>query len=265
MSLRGGFLVKKYLRCYLGALVIILASDLPASTPDAPWLLKPYFPREGIVLLYGKKGVGKSPLTWALAESYATGAPWLGMAPQNLGTTLYIEADTPRLVVSPRMREVMKSPNIAICFPDGSLAVEQGWKRLQAETAGLAPGLVVINTLRKVHLGDDKTSQTPTMVYTRFKHQWPRACLVFVHHEKKTPSNPDHELGSGEEFSGSLAWANDAQVVLRLWCHAGARVGVQGRETILTMTGNQAAPTAPPLRYFLVNGAKIDIPAISSS
>lgn len=233
--------------------MLVYAPDLGKDSPAATWIIAPYIPTEGVVLLYGKKGVGKSPLTWALAESYATGASWLGHIPTHTGRVLYIEADTPRLVVAPRMRLAVTSPNIAVYFPPGSISDHDGWRRLKEETAEVRPGLVIVNTLRKVHAGDDKSSDVPAQVYDRFRGQWPNACHVFVHHEKKTPANPDHTLTEGEEFSGSLAWANDAQVVLRLWCHTG-RPSAKGRETILTMTGNQLAPLAPPTRYFLAEG-----------
>ena len=231
------------------------ADQLPDTPPGGGWLIKPFIPVEGIVLLYGKKGVGKSPLTWALAHAVATGTPWLGYPAQDKGIVLYIEVDTPVPVVSPRMKPVMgQDLDIHIYFPPGSIADHDGWKRLQAETKECTPKLVIVNTLRKVHVGDDTKSTIPSLVYSRFRFQWPHACIVFVHHEKKTPSNPEHGFSSGEEFSGSLAWANDAQVVLRLWRHRGRPNEKEGRETILSMTGNQLAPLEEPIRFYLKGG-----------
>jgi len=228
--------------------------EFPSASADSPlWLIKPYFPREGIVLLYGKKGVGKSPLTWLLAESVATGTPWLGYAVQDPGQVLYLEVDTPSIVAIPRMRQVITSHDVKVYFPPGSVADEAGWRRLQTETKHLNPKLVVVNTLRKVHAAKDTDSDIPSRVYTRFRIQWPHALSVFVHHEKKTPANPEHEFSRGEEFSGSLAWANDAQVVLRLWRYGG-RPAKAGQETILGMSGNQLAPLAEPVRFLLING-----------
>lgn len=238
--------------------MLIRAPELATQSATTPWIIEPYFPREGIVLLYGKKGVGKSPLTWALAEACATGSEWLvpHLPVKEVGPVLYIEADTPRLVVSQRMGQVLSSPDVHIYFPPGSIADADGWRRLQHETEAVTPSLVIINTLRKVHAQKDTDSNIPNLVYTRFRTQWPHACLVFVHHEKKTPANPDHEFTEGEEFSGSLAWANDAQVVLRLQRRVGHPKST-GYECLLKMEGNQLAPKSAPLQLFLSDGVFI--------
>lgn len=241
------------------------ADELPDIQDEAAWLIKPYIPREGVVFLYGKKGVGKSPLSWALAQSVATGAPWLGHAVQDPGPVLYLEVDTPLPVVSARMRQALKSHSIRVHFPPGSLADVAGWERFKREAkAWEVPKLVIVNTLRKVHAAKDTDSNIPALVYSRFRAQWPASCIYFNHHEKKTPANPDHQFSLGEEFSGSLAWANDAQVVLRLWRRAGGAYN-EGRETILSMSGNQIAPQAGPLRFYLKDGQVGDlVPQVKS-
>src|SRR5712692_5192872 len=98
-------------------MALIRGNELTSESPESAWLVRPFFPREGIVLLYGKKGAGKSPLTWALAESVATGQPWLGFPVETTGPVLYIEADTPRPSIEARMSQAIHCPEVYIYFP----------------------------------------------------------------------------------------------------------------------------------------------------
>ena len=41
------------------------------------------------------------------------------------------------------------------------------------------------------------------------------ATLLFVHHDKKVPTNQKVKVDPDQAFSGSQAWANDAQVALQ--------------------------------------------------
>src|SRR5712691_4178499 len=136
-------------------MALIRSNELTSEQSESLWLVKPFFPREGIVLLYGKKGVGKSPLTWALAESVATGIPWLGVKPSVMGEVLYLELDTPRRVVEPRMSQAMTSRKVAIFFPETPIADPAGWKVMRDQTQNVDPVLVVVNTLRKSHSSTD--------------------------------------------------------------------------------------------------------------
>jgi len=234
-------------------MALIRGNELTSEQSESLWLVKPFFPREGIVLLYGKKGVGKSPLTWALAEAVATGTPWLGDKPTTTGEVLYLELDTPRMVVEPRIRQAITSSQVAIFFPETPISDPAGWKVMVDQTKHVKPVLVVVNTLRKSHSSTDIESSIPSRLYAKFQTTWPRTCLAFVHHEKKTPTNPDHGAEEGEEFSGSLAWANDAQVVMRLGRPLGRPI--QDAPTLmLSMSGNQLAGCSRPRRFSLIDG-----------
>ena len=86
------------------------------SHPAPAWLIEPYLPSEGIVFLYGKKGVGKSPLTWAMAQAVATGESDL-FTVRSTGQVLYVEVDSPLPTVKLRAPKVLSSPNAWYCFP----------------------------------------------------------------------------------------------------------------------------------------------------
>ena len=236
---------------------MLMPSDRLAtySHPAPAWLIEPYLPREGIVFLYGKKGVGKSPLTWAMAQAVATGESNL-FAVRSTCQVLYVEVDSPLPTVKLRAPLVLNSPNAIFCFPsDPLICCPRGMEELRLECRDLTPGLVVFNTLRKIHPWDDKVSETPSRVYGAMRALWPHACLLFVHHEKKDPT--EYPYTAGEEYSGSLAWHNDAQVALRLAVPRGRPLDPkQGMLFTLTNIGNQLGPKAPPVKLLLApNGA----------
>ncbi len=220
-----------------------------AGNHQTPWLLEPYIPREGVIFLYGKKGVGKSPLTWSLARSIASGEPWMGLPVSSPGEVLYIEVDSPLSVVKARTDHLKFPPNLFFYFPTNSfLCSQDGYDQMKKETGHLHPSLVIVNTLRKVHLFKDKEPETPAKVYTLFRKLF--QSVLFVHHEKKTPADPEQGYERGEEFSGSLAWANDAQVCLQL--RRAPRSKDDGSHNlILVNTGNQLHAQPPDLKLLL--------------
>ncbi len=202
-----------------------LPEFLAHEFPELGWLIEPMIPRTGVVFLHGPTSAGKSPWTWALAAAVCEGTPFCGYPITAVGPVLYIELDTPASLIQPRLRrlktvpdlmwlEVFKQP-IDICNPDRGVRgrLDELQKRVQ-------PMLVVVNTLRKAHLEDDKDSGTPSRVYGAWRGFFPEAVLLFVHHDKKTNTDGKKQstglVDQDQMFSGSQAWANDAQVAFHL-------------------------------------------------
>ena len=222
------------------------------TTP--PYLVDPYVPAGGIVFLYGKPSLGKSPLTWKMAQCVALGVPFLG-CPTAQATVLYIDVDgTPAAELQKRLKLlpqpypadfqlVLMAPfNIVGRGAESDLART----RLAQMSQSVKPGLVIVNTLRKVHWADDKESDVPSRVYTAFHGLFPGASILFVHHDKKTVLGPSGASTEADEaFSGSQAWLNDATVGLHLVRH--------GAEGLLRLdhTKTQVSERKPPLMLVL--------------
>ena len=200
-----------------------LPDFIDQEVPGVEWLIEPILPRGGTVFVHGPTSVGKSPFTWSLAGSVSDGIPFCGYPVKHSGPVLYIELDTPANLLAPRLRlmrsvpeclwlEVVAKP-IDICnlTEDSKMA-----ERLVYLQELLDPVMVVINTLRKAHNEDDKDSGTPSRVYGAWRAYFPEACLVFVHHDKKSPTDKKATVDEDQMFSGSQHWANDAQVALHI-------------------------------------------------
>lgn len=197
----------------------ILWADLNVLKEAAPpFIIDPYVPREGIVLLWAPTSIGKSPTTWAMASAIGNGTSFFGL-PAKAGKVLYIELDTPRPVFAPRVRKLKPAPNVWWLFmkPLGIPTImKEDLETLVKCNEEIEPDVVFIDTLRKCHDLDDKDSVAPKKVYSFFQMVFPKSALVFVHHTRKAPTNPQFEENGKENFSGSNHWLDDAQVGIRL-------------------------------------------------
>lgn len=188
------------------------------SYKDAEFILDPYIPREGIVLLWGDTSIGKSPLTWSMAAAIGNGTSFFGL-PTRESRVYYLELDTPEPSIAIRIKKLPSAKNVWWDFlPPLSIPYVSKEERTVLDTvqSEVCPDVVFVNTLRKVHDLDDKDSRTAKLVYTFFQKQFPQASLVFIHHIRKKPQDPKFVDHSKEGFSGAKNWLNDAQVGLHL-------------------------------------------------
>lgn len=194
------------------------------SYPQPSFLLDPFIVRGGITLLWGATSTGKSPLTWEMAAAIGTGQSFFGL-PTQAARTLYIELDTPEQVVQQRIRTKRPTPGVWWLFsqPLSIPYATPEQDELLAEAKEVAkPEVVFINTLRKVHDLDDKESKAPKLVYSFFQKRFPGAALIFVHHTRKTSTDPRAIANDKESFSGSNHWLDDCQVGVHLEPYDGA-------------------------------------------
>lgn len=142
---------------------------LPADPQK--WIVKDLIPVGGMVNLYAKPKVGKSYLMLSIIEAILEGQPsWYGFDICKTGNIAYLQIDTPREEWADRIKrmrerlldrpqrntfflaDMWQTPNFPfnILNPDGT---ELAW--LKGEMDRLKPILVVIDTLREVHSGDE--------------------------------------------------------------------------------------------------------------
>lgn len=210
---------------------VISWQDLERDDPrPVPFLIDPYIPRESIVFMFGDTSIGKSPFTWHMAKSVGDGIHFFGL-PVTHGRVLYIEVDTPEVVVQPRIKKIPAARDVTFFIYHGNLNIPnmdgQLYEQLVALEAEIKPDLVFVNTLVKAHDLDDKEPKTPSKVYGYFQALFPRAALVFVHHVRKSPVQPGGHEVARESFSGSKHWLDDAQVGLFLQPYRARGEGVQ--------------------------------------
>jgi hypothetical protein len=137
------------------------------NRPPRQWLIPAILPKEGIALLYGPPGCGKSFLTMAWSLCIATGRQWLGH-PVLQGPVAYIAGEG-SFGIGPRLKAWKSfhqfSGNSGVQWFDESLALQDAGNFNELvmafeEDFETPPVLVVIDTLSRCSGGADENSNT---------------------------------------------------------------------------------------------------------
>ena len=202
------------------------------ALPPQQWLIDQLVPEQAFTLLYGPSGEGKSfvALSWAL--SIATGTPWLGHYPTQLGTVVYVACEGAAGL--PKRVSAWLDAHADVTSPDHMLfllttldvydndAVDEFFAALddrfpvqmdiypatgeRVET--IAPSerlaLIVVDTLARAYRGDDENSSAEMSAFIRrlevLKDQYGTSVLL-VHHASR---------GGNERGSTALRGAMEA-------------------------------------------------------
>ena len=173
------------------ARLVAYRDALDSSEPD--WCVRGVL--EGLGLLWGEAGVGKSFVACSLAASVATGRPWLGHRVRE-GAVVYVAGEGGAASVARRLDAAVLA--LRCCDPeDGPVPLwivtpgvdmVAGPAELMAVLDGVRPGLIIIDTLARCFGGDENSSQD----MSRFVRSLDLlrdlyACSVLVvHHANKT-------------------------------------------------------------------------------
>lgn len=208
------------------------------------------------MLFYGRAGIGKSAVTWQMAQAIQTGQPIWGLPTQQTNV-LYIELDTPDNIVAQRFKQADPEFQFDFMMVTPSDDEPRSWDYRQFLSPmpqddhakimhGLIElhrkhnyGVVFIDAMREVVPGDLSSSGLAARVYDAFRRIFPKASIVFIHHERKSGNQM---FGPGDPLqsaSGSMEFINVAQVALRF--HR------KGRDTWLEHGKSQASAEFEPL------------------
>jgi len=225
---------------------------LNETLDDNIFLLEPYIPRESVIMLFGRPTIGKTPICWQFAQAIQTGQPLWGM-PVQQANVLFLELDTPLRLVHHRWKDADPpfEPEFIIAFESMTIDCTQFLSTYPDERhreivdafgrihSKYQFGLVIIDALRHVVLGDINTGGVSRRVYDAFRAIFPGASLLFIHHEKKIQQG---NFGAPEPMhlaAGSMEFINIAQVSLQF--HKA------GKQTYLSHIKTQASEMYPPL------------------
>lgn len=196
--------------------------------PRAPstWIIQDLLPVSGKALLYSAPKTGKSALALQLADNIAEGGEWMTFPIVSPGRVLYFQLDNPGTTWSKRVRVLRNNglclDNNKVFMADASTIpmnpfdiLQPGHRDyLQSIVRPLAPQLVIVDTLRKVHSGDENSSTVMSNVMTNLYSAVFPAALLVVSHDKK-PS-PDMEKDIIYDHRGSGGVVGEVDCILRM-------------------------------------------------
>lgn len=213
------------------------------SLPRDPetWLIQPLVPVGGWVNVYGKpKKARKSYFALGMAWAVSSGQlEWLGFAVRRNGPVLYLQADTPHTLWTQRIEHIEAAGYdfsnvwfaslLTIPYPfniaehedilAGMIddARQEAVKHLKAH-----PVLIIYDTGRKLHLGDENSSQEMTLFMNALDRVSGREpAKVLITHDKKgsTQDKVDDDDDTGDLMEGnrgSTSVAGAVDTVIRL-------------------------------------------------
>lgn len=181
--------------------------DIAEMDVSTEWLLEKLLPKGAISLVFCPGGGGKTWLLMQLAKAIATGEPFGDL--QTLQAPVYfIDFENPLSVVKERREKI----GPAAGFWYWHLACPTGPRKLDEDTwidyKALPPGLLIFDTLRASHNGDENSSKDMALVLSRLKELRETGfTIVVLHHTPK---------GNDGTYKGSTAILDLADHVLSL-------------------------------------------------
>ena len=227
--------------------VFNLDEYMALQSDNTTWIWRGVLPYSGSALLFGDAKTGKSKLALSLAEAIADESriEYLGLDVCEHGKVLYIQLDTPRALWKENYISIIK-PGPArqgIYTVDREVATipthfdirrqpEHDWVRRKVDA--IKPILVVIDTVIKLHKGNENESDTISQVIDSFISATLPSALLYLTHKKKQQAG---EAGNGT-VRGSSAFAGAVDALINMSktkLHIEARSDVQDEIAIVQL------------------------------
>lgn len=187
--------------------------DLPSAA--APWVVDPILPSGGLLNLYGAPKTGKSFGIIQLAHAISSGEKeWMGYPIRQHGPVMYLQLDTPRTLWQERLLKLQSqgvnfNPSRFLVadrndapYPFDILNMEGGLGWFKQAVREVAPLVIVIDTLRESHLGDENDSRQGQQVINAMVEAANGAALILISHAKKeNPLFGDNVVGDNRGTS----------------------------------------------------------------
>ena len=202
----------------------ILSGDDYRALPRSPetWIVEGLLPSGGSMLLFGDPKVGKSYAALQLACCLVRGVDWLGFRVPATCPTVYIQLDTSRTLWASRLDELAAEghPIESIHFADRetlntfpfNILDPEHFKLLSLELQAISPGVVIVDTLRESHRGDENDSTDMQDVIAHLDAAVKPAALVLISHARKTSPETGYNLINDNRGSNYVVGRMDAIV-----------------------------------------------------
>ncbi|MCE1226867.1 MAG: AAA family ATPase [Geobacteraceae bacterium] len=173
--------------------------ELRAMDIKIEWLVEGVIPRNAVVLLYGRGGIGKTTLAMQLADAIDQGTTIFGMQTVNT-QVIVVDYENSLAVLSERAKRTSVD---GVLFCDSSLnppSLDKADWEIYLQLLRQYPGaLFIFDTLRSAHSGDENNSEAMALIMRRMRElRDAGATVILLHH---TPKGNDRQFkGSGAIF-----------------------------------------------------------------
>lgn len=191
--------------------------------PDRRFLVEDLVVGTGIHMIYGKRGTGKTQLVFTMLASILNGEPFLGKyeIPSDArdARVAYFSVDMPHSHVQDRIEgiadQIARPEDFLIAASDSPVNIRalDGDEEWLENLKAFQPDLVAIDTLHKIHVLDENSSQSVAAIYKALKDVFGgQTAIVLVHHASKSSPDPSAVRDDDEKQRGSSAWIDDSDL-----------------------------------------------------
>lgn len=185
------------------------------------WLVEHILPVGGLLNLYGKPKIGKSYLGLGLALAVSNGGKFLDQDVKTTGRVLYVQVDTPRGIWASRLESIgtgklwdniFFADSSIVPYPFNILGDGKDW--LLGEVIRIEPQLVILDTIREAHSGDENDSGVMRNVLASLVVACNGRALCILSHARKEHADASQDLMT--ENRGSNYVSGRADCIMRL-------------------------------------------------
>ena len=169
-------------------------TDLASIIPDLTWTWESWLPNGMVTMLVGEQGTGKSALALAIAACVTEGRNWPDLtSPTESGNlVVWCETESAQAINLDRAKQWgiqtdrIITPAMSDLFADTRLDKPEGWEALEVAVSRCDVRLVIIDSLRGAHRGDEN-SAAASNITNRLADLAKRTGipLLVIHHLRK--------------------------------------------------------------------------------
>lgn len=196
---------------------------LKLASLEQSFLVHSAIPARAVTFVVGTPGARKSWIAYDLALAVSRGRPWLGLASTKAGLrTLILNYDNPTVELARRFLRLGATPddNIVVHTMTGDgdmLKLPERGKELLAIVNAVMPQLIIVDSLRQSHTGDEGSSKDMAAVMSVMRAM--TACgasVVIAHHVRKAPTDPGSIVQAMDTMRGSTELAASADAIISI-------------------------------------------------
>lgn len=151
------------------------------------WVVDRLLPKEGITLLFGKGGIGKTWLVLDAARCIAGGLPFLGLGTIK-APVIFIDFENPLAVLNSRTQKLGEGPGVYFWRANNDKMKaprldSQEWERYKELPEG---AVLIFDTLRAAQSKDENASNDMALIMNRLKELRDMGfTIILLHHTAK--------------------------------------------------------------------------------
>lgn len=182
-----------------GITAVELRDFLALTLPAREYLIHPIIPRQGLVMIHGPRGLGKTYVSLGIAYAVASAGKFLKWQAPTANGVLFIDGEMPAKVLQERLSRIVAaneqeaSAPLKIITPD--LNIETGLPDLSSAKGQAAidahvdesVGLIILDNLSSLArsgVENDAESWLPLQTWA-LRHRAAGRSVLFVHHSGK--------------------------------------------------------------------------------